>query len=88
MVIMAAVTLKIPRFFHFKLTDHNGALMYETTALMEDPMYIWFSAYWDDLFATGFLPFTILIYLNARIYLKVKFTQTFNLYLNNVDKLT
>ena len=71
MVISAAVTLKIPRFFHFKLTYDNGVVNYETTELMEDPTYIWFTAYWDDLLATGLFPFLILIYLNTKIYLKV-----------------
>ena len=76
MVISAAVTLKIPRFFHFKLTHTNGVINYETTELMEDPTYIWFTAYWDDLLATGFLPLLILIYLNSRIYLKVNILLT------------
>ena len=73
MVISAAVLSKIPRFFHFKLTSVDGVIDYETTYLMEDPTYIWFTAYWDDLLVTGFVPFFILIYLNARIYLKVNF---------------
>ena len=72
MVISAAVVLKIPRFFHFKLIFEDGHLDYTTTDLMEDPTYIWFTAHWDDLLTTGFLPFSILIYLNARIYLKVR----------------
>lgn len=69
-VISAAVTLKIPRFFHFKLTYVGNVTNYGTTDLMEDPTYIWFNAYWDDLMATGFLPLAVLIYLNFKIYLK------------------
>ena len=71
MVITAAIILKIPRFFHFQLTRVNGIIDYETTELMEDPTYIMFNAYWDDLLAIGLLPLLILIYLNAKIYLKV-----------------
>ena len=83
-VISAAIMLKIPRFFHFRIINENGIWTYGTTRLMEDPSYIWFTAYWDDLFITGLLPFSILIYLNARIYLKVLYCNaSFNRILNN-----
>ena len=73
-VIIAAVASKIPRFFHFTVVRFdNGNLEHITTALMEDPTYIWFTAYWDEIVVNGFLPFFILIYFNARIYLKVKY---------------
>ena len=75
-VISAAIMLKIPRFFHFRIINENGIWTYGTTRLMEDPSYIWFTAYWDDLFITGLLPFSILIYLNARIYFKVLYCIT------------
>ena len=72
MVIIAAVASKIPRFFHFTVTTvPDGTLEHITTDLMEDPTYIWFTAYWDEIVVTGFLPFLILIYFNTRIYFKV-----------------
>ena len=69
-VISAAVTLKLPRFFHFKLSYDNNVTNYVTTTLMEDPTYIWLNACWDDLIATGFLPLAALMYLNLKIYQK------------------
>ncbi len=39
--------------------------------LMMDPRYIKFSAYWDDIFATGLLPFAALLFFNSRIYAKI-----------------
>ncbi len=38
---------------------------------MEDPTYIRFSSYWDELITTGIVPLLALIYFNLRIYLKV-----------------
>ena len=72
MVIITSVLLKLPRFFHFKVIYINESPEYWTTPIMEDPNYIRFSSYWDDLFGTGFLPLAILFCLNLKIYLKVK----------------
>ena len=63
--------LKLPRFFHFKLIYLNESPEYWTTPIMEDPNYIRFSSYWDDLFTTGFLPLAISMFFNLKIYLKV-----------------
>ena len=72
MVITVAVASKIPRFFHFTVEKfEDGTLEHMTTDLMENPTYIWFTAYWDEIVVTGLLPFLILIYFNIRIYLKV-----------------
>ena len=49
----------------------NDAPEYWTTPIIEDPSYIRFSSYWDDLFTTGFLPLAISMFFNLRIYLKV-----------------
>ena len=70
MVISAAVTLKLPRFFHFKLSYDHNVTNYVTTTLMEDPTYIWVNACWDDLIANGLLPLAALVYLNLKIYQK------------------
>ena len=66
-----SVILKLPRFFHFKLIYINDVPEYWTTPIIEDPDYIRFSSYWDDLFTTGFLPLAISMFFNLRIYLKV-----------------
>ena len=74
-VFFTSLILKLPRFFQFKLiTTVDGETDYWTTSIMEDPVYIRFSSYWDDLLTTGFLPLAILIFFNLRIYLKVFLT--------------
>ena len=73
-----SVILKLPRFFHFKLIYMNDVPQYWTTPIIEDPDYIRFSSYWDDLFTTGFLPLAISMFFNLRIYLKVITLINFN----------
>ena len=70
-VIITSVVLRLPRFFQFKLITIDGVTQYWTTSIMEDPDYIRFSSYWDDLFTTGVLPLGISIFFNLKIYLKV-----------------
>ena len=70
-VFLTSITLKLPRFFQFQLIEFDGATDYWTTPIMEDPVYIRFSSYWDDLFTTGVLPLAILIFFNVRIYAQV-----------------
>ena len=75
-VVLTAVLLKMPRFFHFKLTSYDEAPGYWMDPILEDPEYIIFSSYWDDLFTTGFLPLAIVTVFNIKIYLKVCRDQT------------
>ena len=78
----------IPRFFEFHLVtaEINGTVMwdYDTTRLNENPMYVQFNAYWNELLVTGLLPLILLVIMNFRIYLKIrassKFGQTFAKY--------
>ena len=81
MVILGAVLLKIPRFFHFQLNEEGSD--YATSPLMENTAYIWANAYWDDLMITGFIPLLILIYFNLRIYLRVSYH-----YIKNISALS
>ena len=69
LVMSLSVTVEIPRFFQFELVDNNTE--YWTTSVMENPEYVRFSSYWDDLTISGIVPLVSLIYFNARIYLKV-----------------
>ena len=39
---------------------------------MDSPEYLSFHFYWDELFATGIFPLAIIVFLNTRIYFKVK----------------
>ena len=79
-VLVTSVILKLPRFFAFKLITIEGIEVteYWTTSIMEDPVYITFSSYWDDLFTTGFLPLCISIFFNLQIYLKVIHAKKFH----------
>ena len=70
-VIITSVVLRLPRFFQFKVITFYGVTEYWTTSIMEDPNYIRFSSYWDDLFSTGVLPLGMSIFFNLKIILKV-----------------
>ena len=75
----------IPRFFEFHLVETvNQTWDYDTTRLNENPMYVQFNAYWNELLVTGLLPLILLVIMNFRIYLKIrassKFGQTFAKY--------
>ena len=63
--------MKLPRFFQFKLINVYGITQYWTTSIMEDPDFIRFSSYWDDILTTGVLPLGMSIFFNLRIYFKV-----------------
>lgn len=77
-VLGLSVTLEIPRWFEFQLINNGeGTVQYWTTPLMEDPDYIRFSSYWDELIATGFVPLLALVYFNSRIYVKIRASSKF-----------
>ena len=67
----------IPKFFEFHLTevpDANGTLVlqYTPTPMNEEPDYITFSSWWDELIVTGVIPLAALVVFNLRIYLKLR----------------
>ena len=70
-VVSASIVSKIHRFFQFEL--NNDGKNYRLGKLMENPAYIRFNAYWDEMAVSGFIPLLILIYLNLKIYLEVIF---------------
>lgn len=73
--IVCSVTLELPRFLEFKLVKNNTD--YWTTDLMEDPNYIQFNSYWNELFATSALPLICLMYMNFKIYQKIRASSQF-----------
>ena len=75
---MTSVGVRVPRFFEFQLSESNSTLDYDTTTLAEDPMYVQFNAYWNELLVTGLLPFTLLIIMNFCIYLKIRASSNFS----------
>ena len=69
-VVSASIVSKVHRFFQFELTEDGKS--YQLGKLMENPTYIRFNAYWDEMAVSGFIPLFILIYLNLKIYLEVR----------------
>nr|XP_040572560.1 uncharacterized protein LOC121121660 [Lepeophtheirus salmonis] len=68
-VIIISVSLNARKYFEFQSTSDGD---YETTSIMEYPTYIMFSTIWQELILTGIVPFSTLIYYNAKIYAKIK----------------
>ena len=77
-VAMISVGEGVPRFFEFRLFEtQNNTWDYDTTTLNEDPMYVQFNAYWNELLVTGLLPLILLVIMNFRIYLKIRASREF-----------
>ena len=72
LVFLTTACLEIPRFFEFTLIDTGDMITYWTTDLMNNPIYISFTSYWDDLFATGIFPFVALVYFNVLIICQIR----------------
>ncbi|XP_040572862.1 uncharacterized protein [Lepeophtheirus salmonis] len=68
-VVVISISLNARKYFEFQKTLDGD---YETTSIMEYPPYIIFSTIWQELIATGIVPFLALIYFNVRIYKKIK----------------
>ena len=83
-VLLISIGVRVPRFFEFQHVQENGTVDYDTTNLSEDPMYVQFNAYWNELLVTGLLPLILLVIMNFRIYLKIRassnFAQSFEKY--------
>ena len=69
-VIFLSVTIEFPRFFEMKLNKDKS--QYWTTDLMENPDYVQFNSYWNDIIVTGLLPLVLLCYMNLRVFVKIK----------------
>ena len=91
-VILISIGVRVPRFFEFQLVKKRNSneenstitLDYDTTNLSENPMYVQFNAYWNELLVTGLLPLILLVIMNFRIYQKIRassnFAQSFDKY--------
>lgn len=62
--IVLAVSLNFRKFFEFRV--NAGLDDFETTSVMEQPIYIVISNVWQELLVTGLLPFVALVYCNVR----------------------
>lgn len=72
LVLVTTFCLEIPRFFEFKLIETpGGSLTYWPTPLMDNELFVQFTAYWDDILTTGLFPFAALLYFNVCIYRKI-----------------
>lgn len=52
-------------------------MRYDTTELMENPTYVQFVSYWNEIFITGIVPFGVLTYLNIMIFKTIKTSSRF-----------
>ena len=72
-VVILATCLEVPRFFEFKLIElDENTMYYDTTTLNENPYYVQFNSYWNELLTTGIAPLIALCYMNMRIFIKIK----------------
>ena len=78
LVAFVSFGLETPRFFQFQVVTFDNFTDFETTALMEDPVYIQFSSYWDELLTTGAVPLIALIFFNLRMILKIRESSRFS----------
>ncbi|TRY77004.1 hypothetical protein TCAL_02696 [Tigriopus californicus] len=78
MVIFTSIGLEFPRFFQFRLVNNGTHTDFWTTKLMEDPTYIQFSSYWDEMITTGAVPLAALIYFNLCMILKIRASNKFS----------
>lgn len=77
-VLLISIGVRVPRFFELQIVHvENGTLDYDTTNLSEDPTYIQFNAYWNELIVTGILPLILLVIMNFRIYMKIRVSASF-----------
>ena len=68
--LFLATCLEFSRFFEFKLTPNNS--MYVTTCMAENPYYVQYNSYWNEIFATGLVPLILLCHMNLKIFQKIK----------------
>ena len=68
--LFLATCLEFSRFFEFKLTPNNS--MYVTTCMAENPYYVQYNSYWNEIFATGLVPLILLCFMNLKIFQKIK----------------
>lgn len=76
-MIFLSISLDFSRFFEFKLNDEQTE--YWTTDLSENPHYVQFNSYWNEILATGLVPLVLLCYMNWKIFRKIKASNTFGL---------
>ena len=72
--IFLATGLEFSRFFEFKMSSPDYA-HYETTCMAENPYYVQFNSYWNEIFATGLVPLILLCFMNLKIFQKIKVSQ-------------
>ena len=68
--LFLATCLEFSRFFEFKLTPNKT--MYRTTCMAENPYYVQYNSYWNEIFATGLVPLILLCFMNLKIFQKIK----------------
>ena len=83
--LFLATCLEFSRFFEFKLTPNNS--MYITTCMAENPYYVQYNSYWNEIFATGLVPLILLCYMNLKIFQKIKVRTYFLIFARLISTL-
>ena len=76
-MVFLSTSLEFSRFFEFKLNSEGTE--YWTTTLAEDPYYVQFNSYWNEILATGLVPLVMLCYMNFKIFRKIKASNSYGL---------
>ena len=74
--LFLATSLEFSRFFEFQLKSHhekdNLIYYYGTTCMAENPYYVQYNSYWNEIFASGLVPLILLCHMNLKIFQKIK----------------
>ncbi len=74
---LLAICLDISRFFEFQLNEDKTE--YWTTALSENPRYVQFNSYWNEILATGIIPLCLLCFMNWKIFRNIKASNSYGM---------
>ena len=61
--------------------------MYITTCMAENPYYVQYNSYWNEIFATGLVPLILLCYMNLKIFQKIKVRTYFLIFARLISTL-
>ena len=71
-VLIFSLIINLPKFFEvYVIQDENGEFVLTLSELRTNNLYISITK-WSRLFLLGLIPFWIIIFFNAKIFLKIK----------------
>ena len=71
-VIFLAILLNITKFFEaYVVHNDDGKILLRVSSIRKDPLYSAISK-WTRLFILGIFPFGIILYVNFKVYIKLR----------------